>query len=132
MKMHILTIVKDDNEGLNRTLNSIAFQHNPSVEISITVIDGLSATCPSHVINKFHELNIKLIKREPKGIYNAMNEGLLELSSTCGEDECSVVFLNAGDFLSSEEKELKFQFHELINQFQNNYDQFFQKILKTI
>ena len=99
LKIHILTLVKDDNEGLNRTLNSIAFQDNPSVEISIIVIDGLSATCPSRVIDKFSKLDIKLIKRAPKGIYNAMNEGLRELSLTCNADKCSVVFLNAGDFL---------------------------------
>jgi len=98
LKIHILTIVRDDIEGLVRTLNSIKFQDCSLVELSVTVIDGYSAISPKSILDNFKELNITLIIREPRGIYNAMNEGLKELSASCSLRSCSVVFLNAGDF----------------------------------
>ena len=98
LKIHILTIVRDDIEGLVRTLNSIKFQDCSRVELSVTVIDGYSAISPKSILNNFKELNITLITREPRGIYNAMNEGLKALSASCSLRSCSVVFLNAGDF----------------------------------
>lgn len=98
MKMHILTIVKDDSQGLQRTINSITSQICSSAEISVLVIDGFSEVSPESIVNISSHVDFTFIRRQPAGIYNAMNEGLKELASTCDIDSCSVVFLNAGDF----------------------------------
>ena len=97
-KIHIISIVKDDNSGLGRTLNSIAAQEFSSAQVSVLVIDGSTNETVTEVTKLFSRLDISLVHKKPQGIYNAMNKGLEELALTCPEEECAIVFLNAGDF----------------------------------
>ena len=97
-RIHIISIVKDDNSGLGRTLNSIAAQQFSSAQVSILVIDGSTSETVTEVTELFSSLDISLVHKKPQGIYNAMNKGLEELALTCPEEECAIVFLNAGDF----------------------------------
>lgn len=97
-KIHIISIVKDDNSGLKRTLNSIAAQVFSNALVSILIIDGSTSETTTEITKLFRLLDISLIRKEPQGIYNAMNEGIEELASICPSDECLIIFLNAGDF----------------------------------
>ena len=85
----IVTVVKDDHAGLDRTLASIASQEdvNPG-DVEVVVIDGPSP--PLEVVSP--EATAATVHHEPpKGIYAAMNSGLEWARGTY------VYFLNAGD-----------------------------------
>ena len=102
-KVMVITIVKDDNPGLQRTLNSLALQNIVNFEVQILVVDGSNETDTSEVISRFHHLKVTTIQRAPHGIYNAMNEGLKYLLSDEIQDNSYIVFLNAGDFFVNSE-----------------------------
>jgi glycosyltransferase involved in cell wall biosynthesis len=99
----VITIVKDDNPGLQRTLNSLAIQNVVNFEAQILVVDGSTETDTSEVISRFHHLEVTTIHRAPQGIYNAMNEGLEFLLNNEVKDNSYIVFLNAGDFFVNTE-----------------------------
>jgi len=99
----IVTLVRNDLDGLTTTLSSILSQPLQDVVSKILIVDGVSEdgsdiyaksvaiTCPS----------VELLSRPPIGIYDAMNgaiEHLLHEEGNAGE---AVLFLNSGDFLMS-------------------------------
>lgn len=89
--LSIVTVVKDDSEGLTRTLESLASVDDPRV--SITIIDS-STDSVTEIISHFAHLAITVRHSPPRGVYPAMNEGL---EAATGE---YLWFLNAGDELT--------------------------------
>lgn len=89
VKLSIVTINKDNAEGLEKTIKSIINQSYSDFEYII--IDGASKDSSVDVI-KNHENKITYWISEPdNGIYNAMNKGIKVAQ---GE---YVIFMNSGD-----------------------------------
>lgn len=89
----IVTVVKDDPEGLERTLRSLQGADLVSVEHLIIDSSTDRALCGDQV--DALGLSSRVMWTEPAGVYAAMNSGLAEAT---GE---FVHFLNAGDELAS-------------------------------
>jgi len=87
--LSIITVVKDDPEGLQRTLTSIDAQGELDAEV--VIVDGSSNALEDVTLSS---LPWRIVRQSPRGIYSAMNAGL---ESVSGE---YVYFLNAGDTLS--------------------------------
>jgi putative colanic acid biosynthesis glycosyltransferase len=90
--LSIVTVVKDDPEGLRLTLSSVL----PHLDdrIQVTVIDGSwDAEEAPQIVSEFGGTAVDLCWSAPTGVYPAMNIGL---SRARGE---YVLFLNAGDEL---------------------------------
>ena len=97
-RVSVITIIKDDNLGLQRTLNSILAQKTLGIQVRVLIVDGSMTENPLHVIERFHQLEIVTLRRPAKGVYNAMNQGLSYVLSDDFGQNSSIVFLNAGDF----------------------------------
>lgn len=91
MKISIITINYNNSQGLKRTIESVINQtYN---EIEYIIIDG-GSTDESLEIIKRHQTKINYWISEPdKGIYNAMNKGVMQASGDY------LLFLNSGDWL---------------------------------
>lgn len=89
----IVTVIKDDPEGLQRTLRSLVGSDLDSVEH--VVID--SSTDRAEAVNLVSAVGLasRVVWTPPAGIYAAMNEGLAAASGKF------VHFLNAGDEIAS-------------------------------
>ena len=87
--LSIITVVKDDPEGLQQTLASIDAQGELDAEV--VIIDG-SATAVDDIT--LSSLPWRIARQSPRGIYPAMNAGL---ESASGE---YAYFLNACDTFS--------------------------------
>lgn len=91
MKLSIITVTRNDVEGLKRTISSILQQSFTDYEYII--IDG-GSTDGSLEVLKENEAEISCWISEPdKGVYDAMNKGI-KMSKG---DYC--YFLNSGDYL---------------------------------
>ena len=90
----VITISKNNSNGLKRTLNSLIDQCC-FAEIELIVVDGNSSDGSNRTINEFKKKkhNITLVNDRGNGIYEAMNMGLSEVKAGF------VCFLNAGDVL---------------------------------
>lgn len=89
----IVTVVKDDEEGLSATANSISEQELDGVEWIL--VDG-SSDAVERFWPKHLEAATCYICAPPRGIYQAMNLGLSKAKAP------HVLFLNAGDVLADE------------------------------
>ena len=91
----VVTVTKDDPDGLRRTLRSLQVQDHTGVECLIIDSSGDRA----YVVELAREYGdfARVIWVEPSGIYSAMNSGLRDAS---GE---FVYFLNGGDELASDD-----------------------------
>lgn len=93
-KLSIITINRNNADGLRKTIESVVNQTYTDFEY--IVIDGAS-TDESVEIIKQHDDRITYWVSEPdKGIYNAMNKGILKANG----EYC--LFLNSGDWLVDE------------------------------
>lgn len=73
MKVSIITITKDDGMLLKRTIDSIRRQVLPSdVEIEHIIVNG------STPLSGIDVGGAKVLNRPPRGVYNALNEGILQ------------------------------------------------------
>lgn len=89
--LSIITINRNNAEGLKRTIESISYQSYKNFEY--IVIDGAS-TDESREVILDNEKNISYwISEKDNGIYHAMNKGI----RACSGD--FILFLNSGDFL---------------------------------
>ena len=91
--LSIITVVKNDCDGLAKTIDSISQQLNDKTEY--IVIDGKSNDETQNVIKKYDSLISFYISEEDKGIYHAMNKGLKFSTGKW------IYFLNAGDLMSN-------------------------------
>lgn len=89
---NIITIVKNDEKGIFKTLTSVSSQDY--ININHIIIDGHSTDSTVKIVNEFrHTKNCKLYQQQKIGITTAFNEGLRHASGDL------VLFLNAGDLL---------------------------------
>ena len=98
MKLSIITINKDNAEGLQKTLDSVACQTWHDFEHII--VDGASADSSVDIIRNYaadvHPYPVKWLSEPDTGIYNAMNKGIRMANG----EYC--LFLNSGDYLYAE------------------------------
>lgn len=94
-KISIITINKNNSEGLQRTIRSVIDQTFSDYEF--IVIDGGSTDDSCSVIEQHKKQISYWVSETDNGIYQAMNKGIAKAS---GE---YVIFMNSGDhFLSSD------------------------------
>lgn len=87
----VVTVTLNSAEALNKTIDSVVNQEYPYIEH--IVVDGASSD-GSLAILKRSELNkMRWVSEPDKGVYDAMNKGLLLTDPTSRY----VTFLNAGD-----------------------------------
>ena len=92
MKFFIVTISLNDADGLEKTILSVLSQNYK--EIKHIIIDGKSQDNSQNIILKYsssHE--VFGISESDKGIYDAMNKGIRNITS----DKGYTLFLNSGD-----------------------------------
>jgi len=87
--LSIITIVKNDAEGIESTIKSVINQDRSIVEYII--VDGGSTDGTINIIGKYKEYINQFVSEQDDGIYDAMNKGV-RLAN--GE---SLLFLNSGD-----------------------------------
>lgn len=94
MKLSIVTVVYNDKNHIEKTINSVINQTYNKIEYII--IDGKSTDGTSEMIEKYKE-KITVYLREPdNGLYDAMNKSMKYIT---GDYVC---FLNSGDVFYSE------------------------------
>ncbi|WP_073346873.1 glycosyltransferase family 2 protein [Bacteroides congonensis] len=94
-RLTIITINKNDAEGLKRTLRSI-WEKQTFDDLEHIVIDGASTDNSIDVIRKY-ERNLAYWISEPDGgVYNAMNKGIVKSRGDY------LLFLNSGDWLEDD------------------------------
>ena len=91
--LSIITVVRDDLAGLERTRSSVAAQLFQDLEWLI--IDGASTDGTAQFARGILEPPVSVVSEPDRGIYDAMNKGL---DLAAGD---YVLFLNAGDTLVS-------------------------------
>ena len=94
MTLSIITINRNNAQGLKKTMQSVVSQTNKDLEY--IVVDGASTDESVEVIKHFAEQrDIRWVSERDNGIYNAMNKGI---GMAQGE---YVMILNSGDYLAS-------------------------------
>jgi putative colanic acid biosynthesis glycosyltransferase len=97
MKVTVITIVYNDEDGILRTLNSIPVS-NGNIEIEIVVKDGGSTDRTVSIIKSFSEHRSIIFKSEnDSGIYNAMNQA----AKMALLDSDYIIYMNSGDEFTS-------------------------------
>lgn len=91
LKLSIITINRNNSEGLLKTIESVVSQTYSDYEYII--IDGGSTDGSVKVIKQYHEKISYWVSESDTGIYNAMNKGILKATG----EYC--LFLNSGDTL---------------------------------
>lgn len=89
----IVSIVRNDQEGIERTARSVVAQTFKSYEW--IVIDGASTDGTIDVIERYRDDVSTFVSERDGGIYDAMNKGLRRARGTY------VIFLNGGDQFAS-------------------------------
>ena len=87
----IITVVKNDEINIEKTIKSIISQKNNEVEYII--IDGNSKDNTVNLIKKYKNKIDKILVKKDKGIYDAMNKGILHSKGKY------VGFCNSGDII---------------------------------
>jgi glycosyltransferase len=95
MKISIITVCKDSANTIYGTLHSVAQQTYPDIEHII--IDGASIDNTLSVIQRYGTHAKTVVSEPDKGIYDAMNKGLLYANGDI------VAFLNADDIYCDSE-----------------------------
>ena len=91
MKLSIITINYNNHNGLKKTIDSMISQSYKDYEW--IVIDGGSTDGSKELIEQYSQYMFYHVSEPDKGIYNAMNKGILV---SHGE---YLLFLNSGDYL---------------------------------
>lgn len=91
MKISIITINYNNLVGLEKTMTSVLSQNYSTIEH--IVIDGASTDGSAEFIKEHQERLAYAISEPDKGIYDAMNKGLKQVTGDY------VYFLNSGDYL---------------------------------
>ncbi len=107
MKLSIITINKNNSQGLERTIQSVINQTFRDFEYII--IDGASTDGSVEIIKKYQNKIDYWVSEPDRGIYHAMNKGIKVAK---GE---YLLFLNSGDWLTDDtilEKVFSIDFNE--------------------
>lgn len=91
-KVSVITVVRNDKEGLEKTIASISKQDYPNLEY--IVIDGASTDGTVEMIKENEQFINIWVSESDNGLYDAMNKGKTKASGDY------VHFLNAGDWFS--------------------------------
>ena len=94
-KLSIITVNLNNKAGLQKTIESVFSQTFTDYEY--LVIDGGSEDGSKELIKKYENKFVYCVSEKDKGIYDAMNKGILRAD---GE---YVLFLNSGDYLIDKE-----------------------------
>ncbi len=86
----IITVVKNDEKNIKKTIQSIINQKN--IEFEYIIVDGGSTDKTVKIIKKFKKFIKIIISKKDKGIYDAMNKGIKKSKNDI------IVFCNSGDF----------------------------------
>ena len=91
MKISIITVNRNNNQGLMKTLQSVKMQSYKDYELII--VDGASSDQSIDTIKEYSENSpsTKYVSEKDTGIYNAMNKGI---NLSMGE---YLIFMNSGD-----------------------------------
>lgn len=73
MKVSIITVCKNSEKTIERTIKSVLNQTYKNIEYII--IDGVSTDSTLDIISKYKD-KIKLVSERDRGIYDAMNKGI--------------------------------------------------------
>jgi len=95
-EISVITVVRNDPEGLRKTIESVSGQTYPTIRQ--IVIDG--ASTDRHTLAVLEEYSSRLghwISEPDKNVYDAMNKGMAHASP-----DSFIVFLNAGDVFYDE------------------------------
>ena len=92
-KLSIVTVTKNNAQGLKLTLDSIASQKSSCVELII--VDSLSNDNTHSVISGYSAIITKYIYESDSSIYDGMNKGIANATGDW------IIFLNAGDYFFS-------------------------------
>lgn len=95
MKLSVITINRNNAEGLEKTMQSVAAQ--TFKEFEYILVDGASTDASVEVIKKYESgfNHLKWVSEPDKGIYNAMNKGI------CMATGEYIQVLNSADCLAS-------------------------------
>ena len=94
MKLSIITINRNNAQGLQKTMQSVVEQTSNNIEY--IVVDGASTDESVDIIKRFADQRlIRWVSERDNGIYNAMNKGI---GMAQGE---YVMMLNSGDYLAT-------------------------------
>jgi len=88
-KVSVITVVKNDREGIEKTIRSVSTQDYPNLEY--IVVDGVSTDGTLDVILANENLISSWVSEPDSGLYDAMNKG----KAMAGGERA--LFLNAGD-----------------------------------
>ena len=86
----IITVVKNDEKNIKKTIQSIINQKN--IEFEYIIVDGGSTDKTVKIIKKFKKFIKLIISKKDNGIYDAMNKGIKKSKNDI------IVFCNSGDF----------------------------------
>ncbi|WP_303851838.1 glycosyltransferase family 2 protein [Seleniivibrio woodruffii] len=92
-RVSIVTIVKNDSAGLEKTIKSVTAQTFRDYEL--IVADGGSENSTLSVINRLKGCIDIFLEGPDKGIYDGMNKGIAAAQGTY------IIFMNAGDVFAS-------------------------------
>lgn len=94
MKVSIITVCKNAENAIERTMLSVVTQSCFNENIEYLIVDGASTDKTIEIIEQYSDkYPIKWISEPDSGIYNAMNKGIKLASGDY------LLFLNAGDYL---------------------------------
>ena len=88
--LSIITVVKNDEQNIQKTIKSIINQKN--IKYEYIIIEGKSQDNTLKKILKYKNKINKIISKKDNGIYDAMNKGLKVAKGEI------IVFCNSGDF----------------------------------
>ncbi len=116
--LSIITVVKNDEKNIKKTIKSILNQKK--VKYEYIIVDGLSKDNTLKKIKKYKNKIHKVVSERDRGIYDAMNKGIKMSKGDV------VVFCNSGDFF------YKNSLNKVMNLFNNyNYDFVFGTVLRN-
>jgi len=93
-KLSIITVNLNNTEGLRKTIESVVYQ--TFTDFEYIIIDGGSTDESVEIIKQYADKITYWVSESDKGIYNAMNKGILQAKG----EYC--LFLNSGDYLVDE------------------------------